>query len=197
MPRFRKRIVRRTMGKEPRMMSKTLLDDNTANTVSIIKIMGPTQAVSATGVGDVFENADTKDLCSANSLVKYLNIRLESGIRDVAPEAPGFVEYAVIFFEKQESEPTVNSLITSNIGTQTLGDLCRNLYRGDCIWEGAFRVSRELPEVLDLKIKLPGKCIKTERGKYLMFLKAFRTNDVTDTTSDCRSWYSHNYKVYN
>ncbi len=196
MPRFRKRVVRRTMGKEPRLMSKTLLDDNVANTASIIKIMGPTQFTSVTGTGDVFENADTKELCAANSIIKYINIRLESGVRDVAPQAPGFVEYAIVFFEKQQAEPTLDAGITANLGTQTLGDLCRNLYRGDCIWEDAFRVSRELPEVANIKIKLPNKCMKTERGKYLMFLKAFRTNDVSDTTSDCRSWYSHNYKVY-
>ncbi len=196
MPRFRKRVARRTMGKEARMMSKTLLDDNLTLAASIIKIMGPTQFVSAAGTADVFENADTKDLCSANSVIKYINIRLQSGIRDIAPSAPGFVEYAIVLFQKEEAEPTLNAAITANLGTQTLGDLCRNLYRGDCIWEDSFPVSRENPAVANIKVKLPDKCVKTERGKYLMLLKAFRTQDVSDTTSDCRTWYSHNYKVY-
>ncbi len=180
----------------PRIMSKTLLDDNVTGAGSIIKILGPTIFASGIGTGDVFENADTKDICAPNSICKYLNIRLQSAVRDVSPSAPGFGMYAVVFFEKQKAEPTLDAIITAGLGTQTLGDLCRNLYRGDCIWTGAYPVSREIPNVVDIKIKLPQKCVKQERGKYLMLIKSFQTADVSDTTSDLRTWYSHDFKVY-
>ena len=196
MPYHRKRITRRTLGKEPRTMTRTLLDDNVANTASIILVARPTLAASGVGTGDIWENADTINICAPQSVIKYINIRLESGLRDVAPEAPGFVEYAIVIFEENEGAPTVNSAITSNLGTRTLGDICKQLYRGNCIWDGAFAVSREIPRVMDIKIKLPPKFCSNKIGRWIALLKAFRTNDVSDTTSDCRTWYSHMYKVY-
>lgn len=177
-------------------MTRTLLDDNVNSEVSIIDVVKPTLAASSVGTGDVWENADTVNICAAQSIVKYINIRLESGVRDVSPAAPGFVEYAIVVFEENESGPTVNAAITAAMGTRTLGDVCKQLYRGNCIWDGAFAVSREIPRVMDIKIKLPPKFCANKIGKWIVLLKTFRTNDVSDTTSDCRTWYSHMYKVY-
>jgi len=177
-------------------MTRTLLDDNVTLTASIINIVRPTVNAGITATGDVWESADTQDLCSPQSVIKYINIRMESGVRDVAPSAPGFVEYAIVVFEEMSAAPTVEATISSALGTRTLGDLCKSFYRGNCIWEGAFRVSRELPEVLDLKLKLPPKFCANKKGRFISLLKAFRTNDVSDSTSDCRTWYSHMYKVY-
>jgi len=196
MPRYRKRIVRKTMGKEARTMSRTLLDDNTANTGSIITVVEASAVASTTGTVDVFKTSDTQKIVGPSAVIKYINIRLESGIRDVAPMAPGFVEYALVIFDEQDAVPTFDSGISSALGTNTLGELCKNRYRGNCIWEGAFALSREIPAVLDLKVKLPKFCCSQKRGRYIMLLKAFRTNDVSDSTSDCRTWYSHNYKCY-
>ncbi len=177
-------------------MYRTLLQDNVVDAVTILAIVKPTSNTGTSGSEHVFEGADTTNECAPNSLVKYINIRLESGLRDVAPSAPGFLEYAIIVYEQQTTEPTVPAGITSGIGTQTLGNLCKNFYRGQCIWDGAMAISRELPRVLDLKIKLPTKYCKNQRGKYIMLMKNYRTNDVSDTTSDCRTWYSHQYKCY-
>ncbi len=184
------------MGKESRQMSRSLLDDNVTGAVSIIVIINPTDDVSTSSTGHVFEGADTNKFCSPNSVVKYVNIRLQSGLRDVAPEAPGFVEYAVVLFDEQKTIPVVDSTITSGIGATPLGTLCRGLYRGKCIWNGSYAVSREIPRCIDISIKIPNKYCKNKRGQYLMLLKSFRTNDVSDTTSDCRTWYSHMYNCY-
>ncbi len=177
-------------------MSRTLLQDNVVDEVTIVNVIEPTVLCGTGGTGHVFEGADTQDKCAPNSIVKYVNIRLESGLRDVAPRAPGFLEYALVFFEEQTAGPTVHASISSAIGTQTLGNICKNFYRGNCIWDGALAISKELPRVLDLKIKLPDKFCKNKRGHYLSFLKTYRSNDVSDTTTDCRTWYSHMYKVY-
>jgi len=194
MPRHR--VKRRTMGKEPRQMSRTLLQDNVVDEVTIYNLVEPTINCSIEGNADVFENADTEKIVSPNSIIKYLNLRLETGLRDVAPRAPGFLEFAIVVFEEQTTTPSVASTITSGIGTKTLGTMTNNLYRGNCLWNDAFRVSKELPEVLNLKIKLPDKWCKQKRGMYICLLKTYRSNDVSDTTTDCRSWVSHQYKVY-
>ncbi len=184
------------MGKEPVTMSRTLLQDNVVDEVTIYEIIAPTVNAGTSGTGDT-QAVDTVKKCPPNAVVKYINLRLQSGIRDIAPQAPGFLEYAIVMFEEQGAVPTVPSSMTSAIGTSTLGNICKNLYRGNCIWDGAYRVSRELPEVLDLKIKLPLKGCKMKRGYYLCLFKNFRTNDVSDTTTDCRTWVSHMYKRYN
>ena len=114
----------------------------------------PTSNVGAFGTSEVFTGADTQKVCSPNSVIKYINFRLESGIRDVAPAAPGFVEYAIVVLEEQSAAPTLDASITAQIGTKTLGTICKNLYRGNCLWEGAFALSREIPGVLDLKMQI-------------------------------------------
>jgi len=177
-------------------MSRTLLQDNVVDEVTILNIVEPTAVCGAAGTSHIFEGADTEDTCSPNSIVKYLNIRLQSGLRDIAPRAPGFLEYAVVVFEEMTAVPTVAGAITAAIGTQTLGNLCKNFYRGNCLWDGAIAISKELPRVLDLKIKLPDKFCKNMRGRYISLFKNFRSNDVSDTTTDCRTWYSHMYKCY-
>ncbi len=194
MPRSRRKKL--TLGKTGRQMSRTLLDDNVTLTVSIIAVVVPTINCSSVGTGDVFENADTVNIVTPSAVIKYINMRLESGVRDVAPSAPGFVEYALVVFDEMTTTPTVASGISTNIGTQTLGTMARNFYRGKVLWEDAFRVSRELPEVANIKIKLPPWACQQKIGRYFMLLKAFRTNDVSDATSDCRTWYSHSYKAW-
>ncbi len=193
---MRHRVKRMTMGKESRQMSRSLLDDNVTGNVSIISIVEPTVVSTTAGTGHTFEGADTKMVCSPNSLVKYLNIRLQSAIRDVAPQAPGFVEYGVVVFDEATTTPTVPASVSSAIGTTWLGTILRNLYRGKCLWNGAFAVSREIPAVADIAIKIPKVYCKNKRGKYIMLFKAFRTADVSDSTSDCRTFYSHQYNCW-
>ncbi len=184
------------MGKDARIMARSLIDDNTPGSVSIIFIAEPTAVNSVTGTVDIFENADTQKICSPNSVIKYVNLRFQSGIRDVAPSSPGFVEYGIVALEEQTAAPTVPGAITAAMGTQTLGEALRNFYRGNCIWQGSFRVSKELPEVLDLKIKLPPKFCANKRGKFLVLFKTFKTLNVADTTTTARTFYSHDYKCY-
>ncbi len=195
MPRYRK-PVRRTLGKEPRRMSSSLIDDNTAGTASIIIIAQPVLDQASVGTGDVYGTADSRDRCAPNALIKYLNIRLESGVRDVSPAAPGFIEYAVVVFENSDIVPIVDARITAGLGTQTLGDLCVNLFKGHCLWNGAFAVSKEIPGVADIKIKIPNKWCKCKNGMFFMLIKASHTLNVADTTTDFRTFYSHQYKLY-
>ena len=68
-------------------MTKTILTDDVAGSASIHHIVRPTVNVSTAGTSDVFDLADTEVFCSPNSIVKYINIRFESGLRDVAADA--------------------------------------------------------------------------------------------------------------
>jgi len=194
---FRKRRTRVTIGKDPRRMSRTNIQTLIAGTVDQVSTINSTIDAGVSGSGDVYENADTELQCSPNEIIKYINIRVQYSVKPgTAPAAPGWIEYAVVFFNEQQNAPALDGGIQSNFGIQTVGDTCINLYRGKCIWNGAIRVSKELPEVLDLKIKIPQRYCKMVRGSYWRFIHAFRSNDSTDSTTAIRSVYSHQFKVY-
>lgn len=184
------------MGKEPRIMSRSKLVDIDAGSLILEKIIESTGLAGTGGGGHVLEGADTKSVVSPNSCVKYVNILFETGLRDTAPAAPGFLEYAVVFRSELETTFTIPSSLTSGFGTLTVGDMCRNLYRGDCIWYGSFPVSREIPQVVPLKIKLPDKACKYKRGSSLWLILGHHGLNVADTTTDMRTFLTIGYKTY-
>ncbi len=194
---FRRRIRKRTIGKDARRMSRTLIQSLVAGNVLETIVIQPTDDVGSSGTADIFENADTLNKVSSNSICKYINIREEISIKpDIAAANPGFFEYALVVFDEQQSIPGVDVQISTNIGTQTLGDLCVNLYRGKCLWNGSVAIAREQPQVLDLKIKVPPKFCKQMRGMYMMWFATFRSAVTTDSTSTIPAVYSHQYKQY-
>ncbi len=177
-------------------MNRTLLYDTVTLTVNATNIIEPTADVSVAGTADVFDKADTERFCAPNSLVKYVNLRFQTSLRDVAPEAPGFIEFAVVVNDEQTTAPVVTAAMSANIGTKSMGNLCRNLFRGKCIWNGAFAVSRELPRVVEIAIKIPNQWCKNKLGKYLTLYTAARTADVSDSTTDFRTFLDIQYKCY-
>ncbi len=179
-------------------MSKTKILSILSGATNIEEVASPTINAQATGgVGDVFATADTKNVVSPNSIIKYFNIKLQSGIKeDVTPSHNGWIEYALVRFDEQQGVPALDAGITANIGTQTLGDLCNNLYREKCVWNGSQIISKEVPSQIDLHIKVPDAFCKNRRGTYWMFLYSLRTSKSTDTTTEIKSVYSHQYKCY-
>lgn len=197
MPYRRRRIRRRTIGKEPRRMSYTFIQNATVGAVKLINAVVPNEVVDQSGSSSSYDVVDTQRTVGPNSIIKYLNFRLQAGIKAATGNAEnGYIEYAVVIFDESQAAPTVDALITANIGTQTLGDMCVNLYREKCIWNGAFGISKELPRCQDISLKVPPKFCKCKTGRYIAFLYTFRSSLSTDTTTQLGTVYSHQYKVY-
>ncbi len=195
MPRYRK-IRRRTLGKDSRKMAGSRFTSIVTGSVAIQEVMQPTVVASSLGTSDVFENADTKNMVSPNSVIKYINLTLEGGVKDTAPAENGWVEYGLVRFEEQSAVPTVPATISANTGTQTLGELLDNHYRDKSIWNGAVMISREIPLCLNLHLKIPDKFCKCKRGAYFMFFWMYRSVLTTDTTSETQNILSWKYKTY-
>ncbi len=197
MPRHR-RVKRRTLGKDPRSMVKSLITSQIDGGIGFVETVKPTSTLSAAGGGThVFEGADIGDTCSPNSIIKYLNIRLQCAIKsDEAEFRPGWIEYGVVLLENQSSAPSAPGTIATNFGTQTLPQMLRNLYRNHCLWTGAEAISADLPRVINLHLKLPDKWCKNQLGTYWVCYYAFRSSKSTDTVTTVKFIYSHEYKVY-
>ncbi len=193
---MRHRVKRQTMGKEPRIMSRSVLQDINAGSLAFQPIIESFTTASAAGAGLAFAQADTASEIAPNTIVKYVNIKFETGLRDTAPAAPGFMEYAVIFIDKATSAYSIPGAFTSAFSTQTVGDIARNFYRGDCIWYDSFPISREIPQVVTCKIKLPDKACKYRRGSTLVLIMGHHGLNVADTTTDARTFLTLGYKAY-
>jgi len=194
----RHRIRRKTMGKEPRKMSRSLIVSGgtlVVDTPELLDIIRPTADVAGVGTGEVFTDADTQMVCSPNSIIKYVNLRFLVAMRSTSTNN-GWFEYAVVLTKEASTVPALSAVITAGIGTQTLSDLCNNLFRGKCLWNDAIAVSKELPRVLNVSIKIPDSYCKQMRGQYLQVIFNHRSTSSTDTTGEMRVFYSHQYKCY-
>ncbi len=194
---FRRRMKRATLGKEPRIMGKSLLNTLLTNVPEISQLIVPSEFVSASGTDAILADADTKQICSPNSMCKYINIKFEiSSDQETAPENPGWLEYCLVWFDEQKTAPTVDADITSNITTQTLPDICRNLFRGNCIWFDTFPVATGIPICPTVSIKIPTKFVKQKRGRGLAILSNFRSINAAEATSKCKVNYTTSWKCY-
>ncbi len=178
-------------------MTKSVITSAIDGGINIVPVVTPTIDAGQGGGGHTFEGADFENVCSPNSLVKYINIRLQAAIKSSESEfRPGWIEYGMVFFENEKNQPSTESGITSDFGTKTLGQMLKNFYRGHAIWTGCRGISVELPQCIDLPLKIPNKWCKNIRGGYWMFYYAFRSSKSTDTVTTVRFIYSHEYKLY-
>ncbi len=138
--------------------------------------------------------SDTKDDCKTGDHCKVVNLKIQAGARPHigSPEfRTGWVEWA--FLCVRESEKTVPS---TNLGTQTLGDICTNMYRGECIYTGEFPIGDAQPAVERIMLKIPKSKTKMKLGDEWRFLTFFRAVDVTATgTANVLMIKSWNLKV--
>lgn len=177
-------------------MSRSKLLDIDAGSITHESLIFATRLASSSGSSTVYAGVDTEREVAPNAIIKYVNILFETGLRDTAPAAPGFIEYAVVFRHELEANYTIPAAFTAAFSTQTIGDIARNFYRGDCIWYGSFPISREIPQVIPLKIKLPDKCCQYKRGSELVLIIGHHGLNVADTTTDARTFLTVGYKAY-
>ncbi len=184
-----------TLGKTPRKMCNSLIQNSLPGIFVQHLVIEPTANTSQTSSAeDIFENADTEDKCSPNSIVKYMNFTFECAIADGELENAGWIEWGLVTIENQNSSPAVPG--NSNLGVQTAQQGLIGLFRNRCLMTGSFPVAKAQPIVMPLTFKLPNICMKNAIGKYLVMYWAFRSVSSTDTTTVCRTVTTHNYKAY-
>jgi len=198
MPFRRRKIKRVTMGKDPIKHSATKV-----STIGNGSLVGA-QTLISTNAGDrsldgglkvIQAQANTGNIVMVSSIVKYITVHFQSAITDagVAINSQGWLEYAVVWRDEVLITPP-----TTNLGTLTLGDICTQMFRGDCITTGNFPVSVNLPNSHSIQIKLPKKAVKWRLGDQLILFTIFRSATVTDVdTTSTRLLASSNFKVYN
>ena len=190
MPR---RIRRKTLGKEPRRMTHSIIDilaGNAAN-VEVEQLIEPTAVVGSLGSVPVLEGADTEKIISPNAVCKYINIRM--CLSPDEQNTHGWYEYAIILFTEQEIPPTNAGF--ASINTKSLANLAINKYRGKCLWNGAVPINQDQAKVLDLSIKIPDKWCKWQRGQFLSLFHYYRPANAIETDTLKNIWTTQ-WKCY-
>jgi len=195
MPYRRKRIRRVTMGKDPIKHSNTLVN-LTGNASAVTQ-----STLIKTNAGDrsddgssttIQDRSNTAGLVQVGTIVKYINIILQAATteagNDQQTQTQGWIEWAVVW--RDEVSTTIPS---TNIGIRTLGDICSQMFRGDCLMTGQFPVSVNLPNVERIIIKLPKKSVKWHLGDELTLYYLFRDAESADMATNTIKVISSNF----
>ncbi len=191
----RRRIVRRTMGKDAVKHSNTLIFNAGpgATPAQDIIFTNASGARTTTGANQSIQDvADTSTQVLLSDIIKYVNICIEAAPRAAVAANVGWLEWAVVW--QQERNLSIPSTQT---GLRTLGDIATKMYRGDCLFSGCIPVGNVQSIVQEVKLKLPAKSVKIKMASSLSIFYYFRSAISTDTgTDNIRVVSSNIYKVY-
>jgi len=194
---MRRKIIRRTLGKDPIKKALTLIANvgPASNPNFELVILDTANTRDSTGtVQTIRSSQDTGSACNVGDIIKYVNISIQCGPRDATPEddTSGWLEWAVVKSKENRVTPQ-----TTNLGISTLGVVCTNAFRGDCILTGNFPVGGDQPNSTDISIKIPKIFCKMQIGSSLVLYCHFRsTNSASVATDLVRLIASAQFKLY-
>ncbi len=139
--------------------------------------------------------ASTERVCRIGDIIKYVNLFIQVAPRSTATtpaESQGWLEWAFLMIKESDTAVPV-----TNMGTQTLGQVCTNMYRNECIYTGNVPVGLNQPNSTSIVIKVPKFKQKIRIGDVWRFVSWFRSWDSTnDDLNNVRVIKSFLYKSY-
>ncbi len=143
----------------------------------------------------ITDERSTGELCNVGDIVKYVNLFIGAGPREASPVADrqGWLEWAFICVKESETAVPI-----TDVGTMTLGTICRNMFRNECIYTGMMPIGRDQSNTMEMHIKIPKFKQKITLGDEWRFVTWFRSTLATSTENAAirlvKSWM---YKSYN
>ncbi len=130
--------------------------------------------------------------CNIGDECKYVNLFIQVGPRTIADASVGWLEWAFCCHKQDDPLPT-----NTNLGTNTLGDVCTKYLRNDCIYTGNIPVGRAQANSQNIVIKIPKTKIYLKVGDVWRLYLHHRTTSATETgTQNVRVITSFMYKNY-
>lgn len=123
----------------------------------------------------------TNEECNMGAVIKYINLFLQAAPRTAGTvdERNGWIEWALVMC--QESDTVVPITL---LGTQTLMQVCTNMFGGECIYTGNMPIGSTQPNSKDITLKVPKHKQILKRGDQWRFITSFRDTVVTATETD-------------
>ncbi len=194
MPRHRSSLMLRT--KRSVQHGDTLLSNigsgSVPTTFEVLETEGGARTL--TGASQTIQSsASTGEVVRVGDTVKYINLFFEIAARAItAATDVGWLEWAFVCVK--ESETTVP---ITTVGTQTLGIICTNMFRNECIFTGCIPVGLNQSNCTTIKLKIPKFKQVIRLGDEWRFVCYFRSNNSADVqTASHRLVQSFMYKTY-
>ncbi len=141
------------------------------------------------------DSASTGEVVRSGDIVKYINLFIQCAPRasiGTDDTRVGWCEWAFVMVK--ESETTVP---ITDTGTLTLGTICTNMFRNECIYTGNFPVGQTQSNSANIVIKVPKFKQKIRLGDEWRLITMWRSSLSTDTgTAQMRFIKSFMYKSY-
>ncbi len=194
----RRRIKRRTLGKDAIKKSTTKIATigNGSNPDGFTILFAATSRSATGDQTTVRDSQTTGNQGNIGDICKYVNICIEAGTRN-EPESGsendnGWLEWAVVYQQETAGFPAV-----TNLGTNTLGDICAKTFRGNCLLTGCIPVGAAQPITQDITIKIPPKFVKLQQSSIMQLFYYFRSVSSADLRTDStKVILSAMYKLY-
>ncbi len=187
-----------TRGKLGVQHANTLLVNSGSGSVPNTFVILDTDAGARTLTGGTIATkggATTATTVNIGDIVKYVNLFLETGPRTnqgVEQDRLGWLEWAFVCVK--ESETTVP---ITDLGIQTLGVVCTNMFRNECIYTGSIPTGSTIPNYAEIKIKIPRSKQYIHIGDEWRFITFFRAvNSAATGVVETRQVKSYMYKSY-
>ncbi len=118
--------------------------------------------------------------CNQGDLCKFINVIIQVAPRgSAAAQKVGWVEWAICLMKESDLDPT-----KTNLGTNTLGDVCTKYLRNQCLMSGVIPVGQYSSAVQNIALKIPKAWVTLKTGDVWKVFLNGRTSDATATGTD-------------
>ncbi len=166
----------------------------TAQTFPILETEAGTRTTTG-ATQTIKDSASTGEVCEVGDIVKYVTLYLQAaGRQSVANpfNINGWIEWAFVCVKESET-----AVPNTQLGVQTLADVCMKMFRNECIYTGAVPIGEAIPNYAEIKIKIPKLKQQIKLGDEWRFITSIRSNNSADVSTDrIRLIKSFSYKCY-
>jgi len=131
--------------------------------------------------------------CNVGDLCKYVNLFIQVGPRTPTTSVnTGWIEWAFVCKREGDIDPVV-----TNIGVLTLGTICKNYFRNECVMTGFIPVAEQISNGQNIIIKIPKSKVRLTVGdQYILYLYGRTVSSTESGTANFRVITSFMYKNY-
>ncbi len=194
--RFRKPRI--TQMVPPVHHSDTLIGNAGGGSVPATMVVLDTEAgprSTTGGISTIQVGQGTNEEVNVGTTVKFINLFIQAGPRSSGSvnDRNGWLEWAFVCVKETETAVPITQL-----GVQTLGNVCKQMFRNECIFTGCMPVGNAQSNYQEIKIKVPRFKNVITRGDQWRFITYYRDVSTTSTDTDTiRIIKSFMYKSYN